>query len=592
MSRKRSRPKKGSPSRWTRAELLAGYRESRYTITKLEGTVARRDSRIRKLEDKVAELVSYAAGLAKELKEARMTNSALSAENLQMEARGRGRAKRDGAGKAGGGRKKGAAAAAAKSSVGKKPVFTPLSHPHKGGPKPGEEGLPTVSEFLADPDRPADEEYVIDQKVCPVDGTTVLSASPVGSVEQNVLDLEVNANKVKTTKQRRWCPACKKIHTAQSPIALPHSRFSLRTDLFLAACKLSGLAYGKIRFLASSFLRIRIDEDDLVRAVHRVARFLGPLYKIFRRHIRNAKIVHIDETSWWVNGVLAWLWDFVTEWTVVIAVAPSRGGKVAREYLGEYEETLIKDSYGGTNGIGRFVQVCLQHLLREIYRTLVYKNPGREFRRRMAPTLTRILRDAISADRYKSKRKRLECKKKLEARVDRLIRIEWTDPDCRRFAKRLKRERGKMFTFLAVEGAKWHNNDAERPFRPSASIRKVSGGNRSWEGAEAHSVLQSVDQTCKARGLDFCGSVARYLTSNAIVKRVKPAGRGRGRAKKGGAMRMAWPILDGPTVGDLTAPAPPPPSKPEAAPAQPPLPRRRSKPGRRGSGAGRAKASR
>ena len=171
------------------------------------------------------------------------------------------------------------------------------------------------------------------------------------------------------------------------------------------------------------------------------------------------------------------------------------------------------------------------------------------------------------------------------------VRIEWTDPHSKRFAKRLKRERDKMFTFLTIEGVKWHNNDSERPFRPSATIRKVSGGNRSWEGAEAHVVLQSVDQTCKARGLDFCGSVAKYLTSNVIVRRVKPAGRGRGRAKKGGAMRLAWPILDGPTVGDLTAP-PPPPSKRAAAAAQPP-PRRRRKPGRRGSGgAGRPKASR
>ena len=423
-----------------------------------------------------------------------------------------------------------------------------------------------------------------------MDGTTALSARPVGSVGQTVIDVEVSLNKIKTTKYRRWCPVCKKIHTAQSPIALPNSRFTLRTDLLLAAFRVAGVPYGKTRFLASSILRIRIDEDDLVRAVHRVARFLGPLYKIFKRHIRESDIANVDDTSWWVNGVLAWLWDFVTEWTVLLAISPSRGRKVALEYLGDYKGTLIKDSYGGTNGIGKFVQVCLQHMLREIYRTLAYKNPGREFRRRMAPTLTRILRDAISAGEYKSRQKRLECKKKLLARVDRLIRIEWTDPHSKRFAKRLKRERDKMFTFLTIEGVKWHNNDSERPFRPSATIRKVSGGNRSWEGAEAHVVLQSVDQTCKARGLDFCGSVAKYLTSNVIVRRVKPAGRGRGRAKKGGAMRLAWPILDGPTVGDLTAP--PPPSKRAAAAAQPP-PRRRRKPGRRGSAAaGRPKASR
>ena len=58
-----------------------------------------------------------------------------------------------------------------------------------------------------------------------------------------------------------------------------------------------------------------------------------------------------------------------------------------------------------------------------------------------------------------------------------------------------------MFTFLAVDEIKWHNNDAERPPRPSASIRKVSGGSRSMEGARNHAVPQSASQTCRARGI-------------------------------------------------------------------------------------------
>ena len=149
MSRKRDRPKKGSPSRWTRVELLARYTESGDTIRKLRGTVARRDSRIRKLEDKIAKLVSYAAGLEKELKEARSTNSALSAENLQIEARGRGRAKRDGEGKAG--RKKKDKEAAAKTTVGKKPVFTPCRTRTRAAQSPARRGSRPSASFLPIP---------------------------------------------------------------------------------------------------------------------------------------------------------------------------------------------------------------------------------------------------------------------------------------------------------------------------------------------------------------------------------------------------------------------------------------------------------
>lgn len=154
-------------------------------------------------------------------------------------------------------------------------AFTPLSHQRKGGPRPGEEGIPTVSEFFSNSGRPADEAYEINQKVCPVIGTP-LSARPVGSVGQTVIDVKVSVVMIETAKQRRWCSTCKVIHTARSPIALPNSKFTVHTDVLLAALKVNDMAYARSRAFASSFLGIRIDENDLVRAMRRVAKALGP----------------------------------------------------------------------------------------------------------------------------------------------------------------------------------------------------------------------------------------------------------------------------------------------------------------------------
>ena len=430
--------------------------------------------------------------------------------------------------------------------------------------------------------------------MCPVDGSTPLS-DPVESVEQTVVDMEVLRNKILTYKIRRWCPVHKKMHTAKSPIALPNSRFSLRTDVTLAAIRVSGLPYGKARYLLSSLLRIRIDEDDLVRAFRRVAKHLGPLREEFVRQVRASGIVNVDETRWWINGEVAWLWDFVTKWTVVLAIESSRGSEVPRRYLEGFKGTVCKDSYGATNGIGTAEQVCLQHYLREIDRTLRYKSPGAEFAEKMAPELIQILEDAKRAAKYKYKRRRLECKKDLEARLVKMGQAEWTDPDCKRFAKRIRRESGKMCTFLEVDGVDWHNNDGERPFRPSVSIRKVTGGNRSWEGARDHAVMHGVEQTCRARGWDFCGSVAKHLAGNSTIKRVKPPESGGGgckrrAGKRGDAMRLAWPVRDGPSIGDLAAPEPKP-AAPGKPPGKPPPPKRmRRKPGR--GRAKRAKAAR
>ncbi|MEM4062334.1 MAG: transposase, partial [Conexivisphaerales archaeon] len=73
------------------------------------------------------------------------------------------------------------------------------------------------------------------------------------------------------------------------------------------------------------------------------------------------------------------------------------------------------------------------------------------------------------------------------------------EKNCRRFAKRLRRERDMLFTFLEEEGVDWNNNAAERALRSSVVIRKMTYGNQSDEGARAHAVLMSIKETCNLR---------------------------------------------------------------------------------------------
>ena len=77
------------------------------------------------------------------------------------------------------------------------------------------------------------------------------------------------------------------------------------------------------------------------------------------------------------------------------------------------------------------------------------------------------------------------------------------EKNCKRFIKRLNREKDMLFTFLEEKGVDWNNNAAERAIRPSVVVRKITYGNRSTNGANAHKVLMSVRETCKLRGLNF-----------------------------------------------------------------------------------------
>ena len=75
-----------------------------------------------------------------------------------------------------------------------------------------------------------------------------------------------------------------------------------------------------------------------------------------------------------------------------------------------------------------------------------------------------------------------------------LIGAECEDPDCRRYAKRLRREKGHLFTFLE-DCVDYHNNISERGLRPFAASRKILYGIRSERGAERTKILMSVYET-------------------------------------------------------------------------------------------------
>jgi hypothetical protein len=56
-----------------------------------------------------------------------------------------------------------------------------------------------------------------------------------------------------------------------------------------------------------------------------------------------------------------------------------------------------------------------------------------------------------------------------------------------------------------------NNNVAERAIRPGGVTRKITHGNRSILGANAHKVLISIRETCNLRGLNFYDYALDYM---------------------------------------------------------------------------------
>jgi hypothetical protein len=149
-----------------------------------------------------------------------------------------------------------------------------------------------------------------------------------------------------------------------------------------------------------------------------------------------------------------------------------------------------------------------------------YKSPGKAFFFPFRKKLRRILRNAIRMADERDPGERLRARARFEARVDALIASysSSTEKNCARLVKRLRREKGMLFTFLEEDGVAWNNNAAERALRPSVVIRKITYGNQSDEGARAHAVLMSIKETCSLRKENFFEYAMGYLTAKPASK--------------------------------------------------------------------------
>ena len=111
--------------------------------------------------------------------------------------------------------------------------------------------------------------------------------------------------------------------------------------------------------------------------------------------------------------------------------------------------------------------------------------------------LREILEDAISLHKEyggKDWDERFYARRKLI--VESLQDFSFPDPSKRilqRFANRLKRHKDEIFTFLYEKGIDYHNNHAEQQIRPDVIFRKITFGNRSIAGADAHKVYWLAD---------------------------------------------------------------------------------------------------
>jgi transposase len=283
-----------------------------------------------------------------------------------------------------------------------------------------------------------------------------------------------------------------------------------------------GLSHGKVARCFQELFGISIARATSARSVLRSAKRCEPAYGAIRAAVRVSPWGVPDETGWRVGGRPAWLHVLVSQTATYYEIAEGRGHEVAEGVLGlDWSGTMVHDGWGPYDCFKKALhQQCLRHLVNRCKEMLETAVGGAvRFPRRVLELvkLAFAVRGEYEAG-HLSAGQIVDEGLALGCILDELAGGRFTYEPNRRLAKHLAKHSIQWFLFLIDPGIDATNYRAEQALRPGVVNRKVWGGNRTWPGAKAQSVLTSVLRTCEQLGR----SAIEFLVQTLCAPRPDP----------------------------------------------------------------------
>lgn len=315
------------------------------------------------------------------------------------------------------------------------------------------------------------------------------------------------------------CSACGGDTSAELPPGVPTGAFGPRLQAMVSL--LSGryrLSKRDAAEVMEDFFQAKISLGSVTTQEQRTSEALDEVVAEAREYVKEQSAVFMDETGWYENNQKAWLWVAATPLVSVFLIRASRGGKVAKEMLGEdFNGILHSDRWSAYNWLPVFLrQVCWSHLLRDFQ---AFVERGGESQPIGEALLTQSDQMFICWQRVRDGTMTLatfqDKMKPVQRQVGQLLRRgtacshSKTAGTCRDI---LKRETA-LWTFVHMPGIDPTNNLAERQVRHGVRWRKVSFGTQSDAGSRFAERIMTVVATLKQQQRN----VLDYLTEACEV---------------------------------------------------------------------------
>lgn len=305
---------------------------------------------------------------------------------------------------------------------------------------------------------------------------------------------------------RLRCPCCGKLQLAGLPAGVSGSAFGPKLEAHIAT--LAGvfrLSRRQVVEVIREMFHIDISVGAVDATIMRMSAVLADPWEHLREAVREAEVIHADETSWRLRGRDQWLWLAATALFACYRIDPSRSQAAAKELLGEnFGGFVVCDRYAGYHFLDVLQQqLCWAHAIRQLIELSERQGaPGK-----LGAKLVEAAREVFHIHRaYLEGEHTLAWLQGKLSPVQRHIRALLEQGTRSRhektanFCQGLLEEWSALWTFCEVPDIPLTNNAAERALRHGVIMRKIQGGTQSEQGDHWVERILSVTETCRLQG--------------------------------------------------------------------------------------------
>lgn len=314
----------------------------------------------------------------------------------------------------------------------------------------------------------------------------------IPKIQMKVIEFEV---------EEGYCKHCDLLYVGTHPELPKEGMMGPNLEAFYTELKhnFAG-SYEKIDNFIEDLTGESFSHTAINDCIERVAKGLEPSYKKYEERLKITEYSHGDETSWPVNGILWWLWLFITSNFVFITIRDSRARKVLVDLFGEfYNGVIISDCFKVYEKIAAAFQKCWTHLLRKTHFE-AEKHPKRNIAR-LHRELSNMYDDIVSFLKTEPTfEQRVWQSIMYHQKLQRITKYRWSNPAKQIVNDWLIRYEGQWLVPVIMPSIPLTNNVDERGIRKVIPSRKLLGGHRTEKGARNFAIIETHRQTWKLRG--------------------------------------------------------------------------------------------